>query len=185
MADDKKKADVSSLLSDEEVDINSLISDEEVDISSPKSNAPLEIGGGSGAQNTPYSSSESELPLSSWTTEANPLKNSKPTYEPSNFGQILEKSKIGVINPDLDEVASKSKPMNVDGVEVSIKGGEAPPMALNVPKKEVDQDIDLLTKRTNVVRKMREVEIDKANQLSFEEKKEIKNTHSPLLKTFG
>jgi len=73
MADDKKKADASSLLSDEEVDINSLISDEEVDISSPKSNAPLEIGGGSGAQNTPYSSSESELPLSSWTTEANPL----------------------------------------------------------------------------------------------------------------
>ena len=39
----------------------------------PKSNAPLEIGGGSGAQNTPYSSSESELPLKSWTTEANPL----------------------------------------------------------------------------------------------------------------
>jgi len=133
----------------------------------PKSNAPSPNGGGSGAQNTPYSSSESELPLSSWTTEANPLKNSKPTYEPSNFGQILEKSKIGVINPDLDEVASKSKPMNVDGVEVSIKGGEAPPMALNVPKKEVDQDIDLLTKRTNVVRKMREVEIDKANQFKL------------------
>jgi hypothetical protein len=40
---------------------------------SPKSTAPSKIGGESGAQNTPYSSSESAL--KSWTTEANPLAN--------------------------------------------------------------------------------------------------------------
>jgi GNAT superfamily N-acetyltransferase len=147
--------------------------------SSPKSTAPSKTGGESGAQNTPYSSSESAL--KSWTTEANPLANkgvqvplAKPIdgveqtkiakYEPNNFGEILKKAKIGVINPDLDEVVNQSKPMNVGGVEVSVKGGEAPPMALNVPKKEVDQDIDLLVKRTNVVRKLREQEIDKAKQ---------------------
>jgi len=167
--EDKNKAvpldDMPSNLSGQIVDENDLPSS----VSSPKPSAPSPNGGGSGAQVSPSTSTStsSDLNLGSWTTEANPLKNSKPSYEPSNFGQILEKAKIGVINPDLDEVASKSKPINVDGVEVSIKGGEAPPMALNVPKKEVDQDIDLLTKRTNVVRKMREVEIDKANQFKL------------------
>ena len=52
--------------------------EEEVDpilaqLNSPKSTAPSKIGGESGAQNTPYSSSESAL--KSWTTEANPLAN--------------------------------------------------------------------------------------------------------------
>jgi hypothetical protein len=99
--------------------------------SSPKSTAPSKTGGESGAQNTPYSSSESAL--KSWTTEANPLANkgvqvplAKPIdgveqtkiakYEPNNFGEILKKAKIGVINPDLDEVVNQSKPMNVGGV---------------------------------------------------------------------
>jgi hypothetical protein len=167
--EDKNKAvpldDMPSNLSGQIVDENDLPSS----VSSPKPSAHSPNGGGSGAAEPPLTSTSASegSELGSWTTEANPLKNSKPSYEPSNFGQILEKAKIGVINPDLDEVASKSKPINVDGVEVSIKGGEAPPMALNVPKKEVDQDIDLLTKRTNVVRKMREVEIDKANQFKL------------------
>jgi preprotein translocase subunit YajC len=147
MANDKKNADVSSLLSDEEVDINSLISDEEVEIS-PKQDAPSANGGGNGAQNTP--SSSSPLELSSWTTEANPYQSKEvkaplanQKYEPSNFGEILEKAKIGVINPDLDI------PMGRPATEK--------------PK----QDIDLLTKRTNVVRKLRDEEINKAKQLQL------------------
>jgi len=146
-------------------------------LSSPKQNAPSANGGGNGAQNTPSSSSlsESELPLKSWTTEANPLGNkdiqvplAKPKYEPSNFGEILEKAKIGVINPDLDEVANKAKPMNVGGMEVSINDkGEPAPMQKEKPIKEGEQDIDLLTKRTNVVRQLRDVEIDKAKQFEL------------------
>lgn len=172
MAEDKKKFVIAN---DEFDDIETttkkvVIADNEFDDidDSPKSNAPSSKGVESGAQSqkiTPSASvSATDGTLESWTKVANPLANSKPSYEPSNFGEILEKAKIGVINPDLDEIANKSKPMNVGGMEVSVKGGEAPPMALNVPKKEVEQDIDLLTKRTNVVRKMREQEIDKANQ---------------------
>ena len=95
-------------------------------------------------------------------------KITKPKYEPSNFGEILKKAKIGVINPDLDEVVNKSKPMNVGGVEVSIKDkGEPAPMQRSVERKEADEDIDLLVTRTNVVRKMRDQEIDKAKQLQL------------------
>ena len=68
MADDKKETPIV-----ESEWVEPTVETEWVEPASPKSNAPLEIGGGSGAQNTPYSSSESELPLSSWTTEANPL----------------------------------------------------------------------------------------------------------------
>jgi hypothetical protein len=152
---------------------------ETVAVNSPKSPAPSKTGGESGAYVKPITPSTPTLPSGgseseSWTetakpvfggVAANPVKKAK--YEPSNFGEILKKANLGVINPDLDEVVNKSKPMNVGGVEVSVKGGEAPPMALNVPKKEVDQDIDLLVKRTNVVRKLRDQEIDKAKQLQL------------------
>jgi len=97
-------------------------------------------------------------------------KITKPKYEPNNFGEILKKAKIGVINPDLDEVVNQSKTINIGGMDFSVRDmdtSDPAPMQRNVPKKEVDQDIDLLVTRTNVVRKMRDQEIDKAKQLQL------------------
>jgi GNAT superfamily N-acetyltransferase len=152
--------------------------------SSPKPTAPSTQGGESGAlkPTVPTPSKEStslleDIESESWkkTISPKPAVDAKQPlsltqqqqskkYEPSNFGEILEKAKIGVINPDLE---TKYPPMNVGGIEVSVKQGEAPPMALYKPKKEVDTDIDLLTKRTNVVRKLRDAEIDRAKQLKL------------------
>jgi GNAT superfamily N-acetyltransferase len=153
-------------------------------VSSPKPTAPSTQGGESGAlkPTVPTPSKEStslleDIESESWkkTISPKPAVDAKQSlsltqqqqskkYEPSNFGEILEKAKIGVINPDLE---TKYPPMNVGGIEVSVKQGEAPPMALYKPKKEVDTDIDLLTKRTNVVRKLRDAEIDRAKQLKL------------------
>ena len=98
---------------------------------SPKSNAPSPNGGGSGAQNTPYSSSESELPLSSWTTEANPLapKIQAPLAKPidgveqTKIVQPKKAELIKTIPPKKEELGNwESAANSLSNVATTIKG---------------------------------------------------------------